>query len=141
MPRNQNGFTLIEILIVVIIIGILSSVVVLNLQGTTDQAKLSAIKSDVRTLEQALEIYKLQNGFYPSTQQGLQALVQAPGGHPQPRNYQQGGYIKQLPNDPWGNPYQYANPGSHGAVDVFSLGADGQIGGEGSAADVGNWSS
>ncbi|MEM7707045.1 MAG: type II secretion system major pseudopilin GspG [Pseudomonadota bacterium] len=137
--RKNRGFTLIEILVVVVIIGILSSVVVLNLGGVTDDARRQAALTDIRTLEQALEIYKLNNTFYPSTQQGLQALVSAPGGYPEPRNYKQGGYLKRLPKDPWGNDYGYANPGSRSEVDIYSLGADGQPGGEGLAADIGNW--
>ncbi|MEM1090621.1 MAG: type II secretion system major pseudopilin GspG [Pseudomonadota bacterium] len=137
--RKNRGFTLIEILVVVVIIGILSSVVVLNLGGVTDDARRQAALTDIRTLEQALEIYKLNNTFYPSTQQGLQALVSAPGGYPEPRNYKQGGYLKRLPKDPWGNDYGYANPGSRSAIDIYSLGADGQPGGEGLAADIGNW--
>lgn len=140
MQRRRNkGFTLIEILVVVVIIGILSTVVVLNVGGVTDDSRRTAARSDVSTLEQALEIYKLQNAFYPTTQQGLNALVSRPGGQPEPRSYPQGGYIQRLPKDPWGNDYQYANPGRSGGVDVYSFGADGQPGGEGDGADIGNW--
>ncbi|MFK7955891.1 MAG: type II secretion system major pseudopilin GspG [Lysobacterales bacterium] len=139
--KSNRGFTLIEILVVVVIIGILSTVVVLNVGGVTEDSRKTAAESDIATLEQALEIYKLQNAFYPSTQQGLQALVSRPGGQPEPRSYAAGGYIKRLPKDPWGNDYLYANPGSRSAVDVYSLGADGQPGGEGAGADIGNWGS
>lgn len=137
--KRQSGFTLIEVLVVIVIIGILFSVVVLNLEGTTDDARVKAALQDVRTLDQALEIYKLQNGFYPSTEQGLEALVRRPSGHPEPRSWKPGGYVKSLPKDPWGAPYQYLNPGTRGTIDVYSLGADGQLGGEGPAADIGNW--
>ncbi len=139
MTSRYRGFTLIEVLVVIVIIGILFSVVALNLEGTTDDARVKAALQDVRTLDQALEIYRLQNGFYPSTDQGLEALVRRPGGSPEPRNWKTGGYIKQLPKDPWGTPYQYLNPGVNGTVDVYSLGADGRLGGEGLAADIGNW--
>ncbi|MEM9530620.1 MAG: type II secretion system major pseudopilin GspG [Pseudomonadota bacterium] len=139
MQKNR-GFTLVEILVVVVIIGILSTIVVLNVGGSADQSRQTAAQADVKNLEQALEIYKLQNGFYPSSQQGLKSLVQRPGGTPEPRVYPEGGYIKALPTDPWGFDYQYANPGSRGLVDIYSLGSDGQPGGEGTAADIGNWS-
>lgn len=139
MLNRYRGFTLIEVLVVIVIIGILFSVVALNLEGTTDDARVKAAGQDVHTLEQALDIYKLQNGFYPSTEQGLEALAQRPGGHPEPRSWKTGGYIKQLPSDPWGSEYQYLNPGVHRPVDIYSLGADGQLGGEGLAADIGNW--
>ncbi|MDJ0656272.1 MAG: type II secretion system major pseudopilin GspG [Xanthomonadales bacterium] len=139
MRKRNQGFTLIEVLTVVIIIGILFSVVLLNLEGTTDDARRTAALRDVKTLEQALDIYKLQNGFFPSTDQGLQALVSIPSGFPEPRNWQTGGYIKQLPKDPWGNDYQYLHPGANGTVDIYSMGADGRLGGEGINADIGNW--
>jgi len=136
--RVQAGFTLIEIMVVVIIIGLLAAVVLPNVLSATDDARLAKAKADIRGLEAALERYKLDNFYYPTTAQGLEALVAKPAGDPQPKNYRAGGYIKSLPQDPWGNPYQYLSPGSKSEVDIISLGADGQIGGEGPAADLSN---
>lgn len=126
-------------MVVVIIIGLLAAVVLPNVIGATDDARLAKAKADIRGLEAALERYKLDNFYYPTTAQGLEALVSKPAGDPQPKNYRAGGYIKSLPQDPWGNAYQYLAPGSRSEVDIFSLGADGQVGGEGPAADLGNW--
>lgn len=136
---GQQGFTLLEILIVVAIIAILAAVVAPKIIGRVDDAQISKVKSDVNALESALDLYRLDNFQYPSTDQGLEALVEKPSGDPEPRNWKSGGYIKRLEQDPWGNNYQYLYPGEHGEVDIYSLGEDGQPGGEGLAADVGNW--
>lgn len=133
------GFTLIEVLVVVAILGILAALVVPRIMDRPDEAKRVAAKADVAALVQALKLYRLDNGFYPSTDQGLGALVQRPTTQPTPGNWKQGGYLERLPKDPWGGDYQYLAPGVHGEIDVFSLGADRQRGGEGNAADVGNW--
>ncbi len=138
-PRAQRGFTLIEIMVVVVILGILAAVVVPNIMSRPDDARITKAKQDIRVLESQLNMYKLDNYVYPSTQQGLDALVTKPGGEPEARNYRSGGYIKSLPKDPWGNAYQYLNPGARGEFDLFSLGADNQPGGEGANADIGNW--
>jgi len=136
---RQTGVTLIELMVVVLIIGILAVAVVPQLMGRADDAKVAAAKADIATLMQQLKLYRLDNSMYPATDQGLQALRQKPGTNPIPPNWKQGGYIDRLPNDPWGRPYQYLNPGLHGEIDVFSLGADGQPGGEGANADIGSW--
>ena len=135
----QRGFTLIEIMVVVVILGILAAVVVPRIMDRPDDARIAKAKQDIRVLESSLNLYKLDNFYYPSTQQGLDALVTKPSGEPQPKNYKQGGYIKSLPKDPWGNPYQYLSPGVKSDIDIFTLGADNQPGGEGAAADIGNW--
>ncbi|WP_020648735.1 type II secretion system major pseudopilin GspG [Solimonas variicoloris] len=135
----QSGFTLIEIMVVVIILGILAAMVVPKIMDKPDQARVVKAKQDIRALESALNLYKLDNFNYPSTQQGLDALVTKPGGDPEPKNYKAGGYIQTLPKDPWGNPYQYLSPGTKGEIDIFSLGRDGKPGGEGTDADIGNW--
>ncbi len=138
--RRQGGFTLIEIMVVVVILGILAAFVVPNIMDKPDEARIVKAKQDIRALESALSMYKLDNFYYPSTQQGLEAMVSKPSGEPEPRNYKTGGYIKSLPKDPWGNAYQYLSPGTKNAeFDIFSLGADNRPGGEGSAADIGNW--
>lgn len=139
--RKIRGFTIIEIMVVVFIIGLLASVIVPNLIGRTDEAKVIKAKQDIMVLENALEMYRLDNGFYPSTDQGLEALVEKANIEPMPKIWRQGGYIKKLQQDPWGRPYQYLNPGSHGEIDIFSLGRDGNPGGENQDADVGNWNS
>lgn len=135
----QGGFTLIEIMVVVVILGILAAVVVPRIMDRPDEARVVKAKQDIRMIESALNLYKLDNFNYPSTQQGLDALVTKPGGDPEPRNYKTGGYVKSLPKDPWGNPYQYLSPGTKGEIDIFSLGRDGKPGGEGTDADIGNW--
>lgn len=135
----MRGFTLLEIIIVVVIIGLLASFVVQNLAGEVDRARLTKAQADVRTLEAALNLYKLDSFQYPTTEQGLRALVERPTLPPEPRNWRTGGYITSLPQDPWGNPYQYLTPGRRGGFDVFSLGADGKLGGEGEDAEIGNW--
>jgi len=137
-PRAR-GFTLIEIVIAVAILAILAAIVIPRVAGRVDDARIARGKSDVQALVTALNLYKLDNYQYPSTEQGLEALVAEPGGQPEARNWKQGGYIDRLPQDPWGNDYQYISPGQHGEIDVYTLGADGQLGGEGPAGDVGNW--
>ena len=137
-PRH-GGFTLLEIIIVIVIIGLLATFVVQNLAGEVDKARVTKAQADVRTLESALSMYKLDNFHYPATEQGLRALVERPTLPPEARNWRTGGYVTSMPMDPWGNPYQFLSPGQHGAVDVFSLGADGKFGGEGDDADIGNW--
>ena len=131
---KQNGFTLIEILVVVVIVGILGAIIVPNLLGRPDQARITAAESDIRSLANALDIYRLDNFIYPSTEQGLEALVSQPAGFPEPKNYSPDGYVKSLPTDPWGSPYVYERDGE--AFSLFSLGADGTEGGEGLNADI-----
>ena len=137
--QRQSAFTLIEVLVVVAILGVLAAIVVPRIMDRPDEAKRVAAKADVGAIVQALKLYRLDNGFYPSTDQGLLALVQRPTANPQPPNWKQGGYLDKLPRDPWGSEYQYLNPGVRGEIDVFSLGADRARGGEGSGADIGNW--
>ncbi len=132
----QSGFTLIEVMIVVVILGILAAIVVPRVMDRPEQAKITKAKQDIRTLESALNLYRLDNHTYPNTDGGLEALAQKPSSAPQ---WKEGGYIDRLPKDPWGREYQYLNPGVNAAIDIFSLGADGQQGGEGSNADIGNW--
>jgi len=136
--QRAAGFTLIEIMVVVVILGILAAVIVPRLTSKPDEARAVKAQADIRQLENALEMYKLDNFYYPSTQQGLEALVQKPSGDPPAKNWR-AGYINRLPKDPWGNPYQYLQPGNKGNFDVFTTGADGKPGGEGVDADVGNW--
>lgn len=137
--KQQQGFTLIEIMVVIVIIGLLAAVVGPKLFGQADEARVTKAKADIRAIEGGLNLYRLDNFVYPSTDQGLEALVTKPGGTPEPRNWKDGGYLERLPKDPWGNEYQYLNPGSHGSIDIYSFGADGQEGGEDVNADVGNW--
>ncbi|KLV06118.1 MULTISPECIES: type II secretion system major pseudopilin GspG [Photobacterium] len=139
MQRKQRGFTLLEVMVVIVILGVLASLVVPNLLGNKEKADQQKVVTDISALEQALDMYKLDNSVYPTTDQGLEALVTKPASSPEPRNYRNGGYIKRLPQDPWGNDYHYVMPGEHGAVDIFSLGADGQEGGDGVNTDIGNW--
>jgi general secretion pathway protein G len=134
----QRGFTLIEIMVVVIIIGLLAAVVVPQFLGRVDDARVAKARQDIQSLETALTLYKLDNFRFPTTDQGLKALAEKPN-DPAVRNWRPGGYLKRLNKDPWGNDYQYASPGSHGEFDLSSLGADGQAGGEGPDADIGNW--
>jgi general secretion pathway protein G len=137
--RNAGGFTLIEIMVVVLIIGVLAALIAPRVLSRPDEARAVAAKQDVATLLQALKLYRLDNQKYPSTEQGLAALVAMPTAAPLPPNWKTGGYLERLPNDPWGRPYQYLNPGLRGEIDVFSFGADGVAGGEGVDADVGSW--
>lgn len=136
---TQRGFTLIEIMVVVVILGILAALVVPQVMNRPDQAKVTVAKGDIKAIAAALDMYKLDNFSYPSTQQGLEALVERPSGNPQPKNWNRDGYLKRLPQDPWGNDYQYLAPGQHGAFDLYSLGADGKQGGGDLDADIGNW--
>ena len=138
-PKLSRGFTLIEIMIVVVIIAILAAVVIPRILDRPDQARVTAAKADIAIVMQQLKLYRLDNASYPSTDQGLQALIIKPTTTPTPMNWKNGGYLEKLPNDPWGRPYQYLNPGLKGEIDVFSLGADGQPGGEGNNADIGSW--
>lgn len=126
-------------MVVMVIIAILAALIVPRIISRPDEARVIAAKQDIATLMQALKLYRLDNRRYPTTEQGLQALVTAPTTEPLAPNWKPGGYIERLPKDPWGNPYQYLNPGVHGEIDVFSYGADGQPGGEGNDADIGSW--
>ena len=137
--KNNRGFTLIEVMIVVVILAILAAVVVPKILDRPDQARVTAAKSDIAVIMQQLKLYRLDNTTYPSTDQGLTALTVKPTTNPLPPNWKAGGYLERLPTDPWGRPYQYLNPGLKGEIDVYSLGADGQPGGEGSNADIGSW--
>jgi general secretion pathway protein G len=126
-------------MVVVVIMGVLAALLVPRLMGRTDDARILAAKQDIATLMQALKLYRLDNQRYPTTEQGLQALIARPTNGPQPANWKTGGYIDRLNKDPWGNPYQYASPGTRSEVDIFSYGADGQPGGTGNDADIGSW--
>jgi general secretion pathway protein G len=140
MKTRTRGFTLIEIMVVIVILGILAALVVPKLIGRVDESRVAAAKLDINNLKAALNMYKLDNQRYPTTDQGLQALVTKPTTGPEPKGWRSGGYIEKLPNDPWKNPYQYISPGTHGTpFDIFSYGADGQPGGTGDDADIGSW--
>lgn len=133
----SRGFTLIELMVVLVIIGVLGALIVPNVLDRAAGARVTAARTDVNNLVQALKLYKLDNQRYPSNEQGLRALVAKPTAGVIPPNWKP--YLDKLPNDPWGNPYQYANPGVKGEIDVYSFGADGQVGGEGNDAEVGSW--
>jgi general secretion pathway protein G len=135
--RKTGGFTLIEVMVVVIILGILAAIVVPRVMDRPDDARITKAKQDIRALESALNLYKLDNFVYPTTDQGLEALVTKPAGTPEPKNWKR--YMDRLPKDPWGEPYQYLSPGAKSDIDIYSLGADGQPGGEGPNGDIGNW--
>lgn len=135
--KNVKGFSLIEIMVVVVILGILASVVVPKIISRPDEARVVKAKQDILAVQNALDLYKLDNGIYPTTDQGLLALVEKPTSNPTPRDWKQ--YLKSLPKDPWSRDYLYLNPGEHGDVDIFTYGADGQPGGEGINAEIGNW--
>jgi general secretion pathway protein G len=137
--RPAHGFTLIEVMVVIVIIGILAALIVPKVMSRPDEARIVAAKQDLAAIVQALKLYKLDNMRYPTTEQGLQALVKKPTLPPEPANWKGNGYLERLPEDPWGHPYQYLQPGLHGEVDVMSLGADGAPGGEGNDADIGSW--
>jgi len=132
-----RGFTLIELMVVLVIIGLLAALIVPNVLDRADDARVTTARTDVNNLMQALKLYRLDNQNYPTAEQGLQALVAKPTAAPVPPNWKS--YLEKLPNDPWGHPYQYVNPGVKGPIDVFSFGADGQSGGEGKDADIGSW--
>jgi general secretion pathway protein G len=136
--RNEEGFTLVELMVVIVIIGLLATIVALNVLPSGDKARVEKAKADIAQIEGGLELYRLQMSVYPNTTQGLAALTSAPAGIDASR-YQRGGYLKKLPNDPWGRPYLYASPGQHGEADVWTFGADGKEGGEGIDADIGSW--
>lgn len=136
---RQSGFTLIEIMVVIIIIGVLGALVAPVIMGRPDEARITAAKSDIGSIGNALDLYKLDNYNFPSTDQGLEALVEQPSGLPEAKNWNPDGYLKKLPKDPWGNEYIYISPGSHGKYDLYSLGADGKEGGGGADADITSW--
>ena len=135
--RRAQGFTLIELMVVLVIIGVLAALIVPNVLDRTDDARATAARTDVHNIMQALKLYKLDNQRFPTAEQGLQALIARPTTAPAPINWKP--YLEKLPNDPWGRPYQYLNPGVKGEIDVMSFGADGQSGGEGKDADIGSW--
>ena len=135
--RRAAGFTLIELMVVLVIIGVLAALIVPNVLDRTDDARATAARTDVHNIMQALKLYKLDNQRFPTAEQGLQALIARPTTQPLPGNWKP--YLEKLPNDPWGRPYHYLNPGVQGEVDVMSFGADGQSGGEGKNADIGSW--
>lgn len=135
----QRGFTLIEILVVVSILAILGALIVPKIMDRPAEARVVAAKHDISAILAALKIYKLDNGRYPTTEQGLRALVEKPASDPVPNNWKQGGYLEKIPKDPWGKEFLYLNPGIHQEIDVMSYGADGQQGGEGFDADLGSW--
>jgi len=139
MSPGARGFTLIEIMVVVVIMAILAALIVPRVMSRPDEARVVAAQQDIRSIVQALKLYRLDNMRYPTTEQGLAALVTAPTIPPLAPNWKSGGYLERLPKDPWGNPYQYLNPGIHGEIDVLSFGADGVAGGDGFDADIGSW--
>jgi len=136
-PRRARGFTLIEIMVVLVIIGVLAALIAPNMIDRAEDARVTAARTDVNNLMQALKLYKLDNLRYPTSEQGLQALVVKPTVGPIPQNWRP--YLDKLPSDPWGHPYQFANPGLKGEIDVYSFGADGVVGGEAKNADIGSW--
>ena len=136
---SQGGFSLVEILVVLVIMGLLISVVAPTVLNRADDARIQKVHADFKAIETSLKIYRLDNYVYPTTEQGLEALVERSTLDPEPRNFKADGYLPELPLDPWGRPYIYLEPGEHGATDIYSLGADGLSGGEGQNADIGNW--
>ena len=139
LKKRHAGFTLIEIMVVVVILGILATLVVPKIMGRPDEARAVAARQDIASVMQALNLYRLDNSRYPTTEQGLAALITKPATEPVPSNWKTGGYLDKLPKDPWGRPYQFLNPGVKGEIDVFSYGADGKPGGAGADADIGSW--
>jgi len=137
---RARGFTLIEVMVVVVILAILAAVLVPRIMDRPDEARIARARQDIRAIESALQLYRLDNYRYPTTEQGLEALVRKPSVPPEPPNWKPGGYLDRVPVDPWGRPYRYLHPGEHGEFDVFTYGADGRPGGEGADADIGNWS-
>lgn len=137
--RGRAGFTLLEIMVVIVILGLLAALVVPKLIGRTEEAKRTQTRIQIKNLEQALQLFKLDNGFYPGTEQGIEALVRAPEVGRVPKNYRKGGYLDRVPKDPWGNVYVYVSPGTQGDYDISSYGADGVAGGEGEDADINSW--
>ncbi len=138
--RNDcRGFTLVEIMVVVVILSILAAIVMPKIMTRPDQAREAKVKQDIRALSSALDLYRLDNYVYPSTDEGLESLVVRPGSLPDGAKWKEGGYVKRLPKDPWGNPYSYLQPGTHGDFDLFTLGADNAVGGTGPNMDIGNW--
>lgn len=136
---RKRGFTLVEILVVVVILGLLATLVVPRVVGRGEEAKRTAALVQIREIEQALDLFKLDNGFYPTTEQGLQALIEKPSISPEPRRFREDGYMKKIPQDPWGGDYIYRSPGDHDEYDLFSPGPDGEEGGEGKNADITSW--
>jgi len=134
--KNEDGFTLVELMVVIVIIGLLATVVVINVLPSTDTASITKARGDIATLEQAIDLYKLDNFNYPSTEQGLEALVTKPSGSPEPRNWNKDGYLPSVPKDPWGIEFQYISPGSEGPYDLYSFGADQREGGDGEGVDI-----
>ncbi|HIP53146.1 MAG TPA: type II secretion system protein GspG [Chromatiales bacterium] len=136
VKTRASGFTLIEVMVVVVILSILAAIIVPKIMDRPEQARITKARQDIRALEAALNLYKLDNFSYPSTDQGLEALVSKPAGTPEAKNWKAGGYLDRLPKDPWGNPYLYLNPGAHGAIDIYSMGPEQQTDDD----DIGNWS-
>jgi len=136
---QSAGFSLVEILVVLVIMGLLISVVAPTVLNRADEARVQKVQADFKAIETALKIYRLDNYVYPTTEQGLEALVEPSTLDPEPRNFKEGGYLAEVPVDPWGRPYLYLSPGERGEVDIYTLGADGLSGGEGQNADIGNW--
>jgi general secretion pathway protein G len=139
MHRPERGFTLIELMVVLVILGVLAALIAPKLMDRPDEARVIAARQDIAAIAQTLKLYRLDNMRYPTTEQGLRALVSKPTLEPVPGNWKTGGYLERLPQDPWGHAYLYLQPGRQGEIDVYSLGADGQPGGEGNDADIGNW--
>ncbi|PAU81175.1 type II secretion system protein GspG [Halovibrio salipaludis] len=137
--NRSGGFTLIEIMVVMVILGLLVALVAPNIMGRGDEARVTAAEAQLRNISSALDLYRLDNSHYPSTEQGLEALVEKPSGSPEPSNWNPEGYMNAIPKDPWGNEYQYVQPGSEGPYDLYSYGADGREGGEGVNADISVW--
>ncbi|QOT81988.1 type II secretion system major pseudopilin GspG [Cupriavidus basilensis] len=137
--RSAAGFTLIEIMVVIVILGVLAALVVPKIMSRPDEARRVAARQDIAAIMQALKLYRLDNGRYPTAEQGLQALIARPTVEPLPNNWKSGGYLEKLPKDAWGQPYQFVNPGVRGEIDIFSFGADGQPNGAGNDADIGSW--